>query len=132
MGTADDECLQFTPSAVEGLPAVTEVFICPDRLELLSEGEWVVVRFLEIARWHRGGWLYRPLARLGFEVRGWPSVADRDWFHPPAERFFRFYTEPPVTVFMPDEPLETDYGRTMFRLVQEVLASGGFGTFDLG
>ncbi len=124
--------LRFVPSAVEGLPVVTEAVLFPDRLELLSGGKWVAIHFLEIARWYGRDWLYRPLARLGFRVRGWPSVADRDWFHPPAERFFRFFTVPPVTVFMPDEPHETTYGETIFRRVQDVMAAGGFATFDLG
>lgn len=132
MATAAEVCLRFVPSAVEGLPGVTEVAVFPDRVELLSDGKWVAVRFLDIARWHSRGWLYRPLARLGFGVRGWPSVADRDWFHPPAGRYFRFDTAPPVTVFLPDEPADTDYGQTVFRRVQDVMAGGGFGSFDLG
>jgi hypothetical protein len=129
---AVEGCLRFVPSAVEGLPHVTEAAVFPDRLELLSEGKWVVIRFLDIARWYRGGWIYRPLGRLGWRVRGWPSVADRDWFHPPAGRFFRFYTDPPVTVYMADEPPETNFGQTLFRRVQNVMARGGFGSFDLG
>ncbi|MDB5342633.1 MAG: hypothetical protein JWP89_1010 [Schlesneria sp.] len=132
MTTIAIDSLRFIPSAVEGLPGVTEVAVHPDRLELLSEGEWVVVRFLDIAQWYRLGWLYWPLARLGFRVRGFPSVADRDWFHPPAGRFFRFFSVPPVTVRMPDESPETTYGQTMFRKVQDVLAVGGYGTVDLG
>ncbi len=132
MATAAEDVLRFVPSAVEGLPAVTEAAVFPDRLELLSDGKRVVIRFLDIARWYRRGWLYRPLARLGFGVRGWPSVADRDWFHPPPGRFFRFFTAPPVTVYMPDEPPETGYVQTMFRRVQDVLAAGVFSTFDLG
>lgn len=127
-----DKGLRFVPSAVEGLPDVTEVVVHPDRLELLSAGEWVVIRFVEIARWYRSEWLYRSMIRLGLGVRGWPSVADRDWFHPPAERFFRFYTDPPITVFMPDEPPELRYGENTFRKVQDKLGHGGFGTFDLG
>lgn len=132
MATAADECLRFVPSAVEGLPNVTEAALFPDRLELLSEGKWVVIRFLDIARWYRRGWLYRLSARLGLGVRGWPCVADRDWFHPPAGRFFRFFTVPPITVFMPDEPRATSYDQTMFRRFQAVLSTGGFSTFDLG
>lgn len=125
------ECLRFVPSRVEGLPSVTEVALLPDRLKLLSAGATVVVRFADIARWQRGGWLMRPLARLGW-VRGSPAVADRDWFHPPSGRFFRFYTDPPVTVYMPDEPADTTDGQTLFRRVQEAIAAGGYGTFDLG
>jgi hypothetical protein len=132
MAPAAEDSLRFVPSAVEGLTAVTEVAVFPDRLELLSDGRWVVVRLRDIARWYSGGWVYRPLARLGFRVRGWPSVADRDWFHPPPGRFFRLYTTPPVTVYMPDEPRELGYGDTMFRRIQNVLALGGFGTNDLG
>ncbi len=132
MATAAEDGLRFVPSAVEGLPSVTEAAVFPDRLELLSQDKWVVIRFLDIARWYRRGWLYRPLARLGWGVRGWPSVGDRDWFHPPSGRFFRFFTEPPVTVYMPDEPRDTSYGQTMFRRVQDVMAAGGFVTFDLG
>ncbi|MFO0795877.1 MAG: hypothetical protein U0804_00215 [Gemmataceae bacterium] len=132
MATPAAEGLRFVPSAVYGPPAVTEVTVLPDRLELLSDGSAVVVRFLDIARWHWRGWLYAPLARLGFRVRGWPAVADRDWFHPPAGRFFRFHCVPPVTVYLPDEPADTPYGQTLFRRVQDVLAAGGFSTFDLG
>jgi hypothetical protein len=96
MVTHAQDGLRFVPSAVEGLPAVTEAAVFPDRLELLSEGKWVIIRFLDIARWYRHGWLFRPLAQLGLGVRGWPSVADRDWFHPPSGRFFRFFTTPPT------------------------------------
>jgi hypothetical protein len=124
--------LRFIPSNVEGLPSVTEVAVFPDRLELFSEDKWVVIRFLDIARWYRHGWLYRPLARLGCGVHGRPFGADRDWFHPPSGRFFRFFTAPPVTVYMPDEPPAIKYGQTMFRRVQDVMAAGGFVTFDLG
>jgi hypothetical protein len=123
--------LRFVPSRVEGLPSVTEATVFPDRLELLSAGERVVIRFFDIARWHCCGWLYRPLACLGW-MRGGPMVADRNWFHPPSGRFFRFFTDPPVTVYMPDEPAGTSYGQTLFRRVQDVLAAGGFHTFDLG
>jgi hypothetical protein len=132
MRSAQAVCLRFVPSDVEGLPAVTEVVVFPDRLELLSDGKWIVIRFLEIARWYRRGLLYRWLAWLGLGVHGYPSVADRDWFHPPSQRFFRFYTKPPITISMPDEPRETTYAETMFRRVQDVMIAGGFTTFDLG
>lgn len=132
MANSTEDSLRFVPSAVDGLPAVTEAVLFPDRLGLLSEGKWVVIRFLDIARWYRHGWFYRPLARLGLGIWERPSVAERDWFHPPAGRFFRFYTEPRVTIYMPDEPPETNYGQTLFRRIQSVLAAGGFGSDDLG
>ncbi len=129
---AGEDGLRFVPSRVEGLPSVTGAALFSDRLELLSESKWVVIRFLDIAHWHRFGWLYRSLARFGLGVGGWPSVADRDWFHPPSGRFFRFYTEPPITVYMPGEPPETSSRQTIFRRIQDIMAVGGFGTFDLG
>jgi hypothetical protein len=129
---ATEESGRFVPSAVEGLPAVTEVAIFSDQIELLSEGSWTVIPFLDIAHWFHWGWLYRPLARWGWGIYGWPAVADRDWFHPPQGKFFRFYSKPAITVFMPDEPLELDYSETMFRRVQNVIMKDGFTTFDLG
>ena len=74
------------------------------------------IRFLDIARW----------------LHGRPSVADRDWFHPPARRYFAFYTNPRLVVYMPDEPSELSYSETMFRRVQNVITAGGFCTLDLG
>jgi hypothetical protein len=50
---------------------------------------------------------------------------------PPAGRFFRFYTDPNVTVCMPaDEP--AGLGGSCFGRVQEVMRVGGFHTFNLG
>jgi hypothetical protein len=123
--------LRFVSSRVEGLPDVSEVVVRPDRLELLSAGRWVVFRFAEMARWPRPAQLWRLLLRLGWHPR-WLPVADRDWFHPSRDRFFRFYTHPPMEVFLTDEDREIGYGETLFRRVQEVIGSGGFHTCDLG
>jgi hypothetical protein len=124
--------LEFTPSEVTGIPAVSRVAVYADRLELCSEGQTRTIRLLDIARWPRWGSFYRLAARLGLGIRGYPAVADRDWFHPPRRRFFRFYTDPPLTIYLADEPEETPYGETLFRRVQDVLAAGGYGTMDLG
>jgi hypothetical protein len=123
--------LWFVPSRVEGLPDVTKVAVYPDRLELLSAGQWVVFRFADIAAWPRPAFLWRRLARLGWRPR-WLPVGERDWFHPPWERFFRFDTRPRIVVYMPDEPTDTSYGSTLFRRVQDVMLQGGFSTWDLG
>lgn len=130
---AKEDHLRFVPSAVDGLSSVSEVILFSDRLEALSEDRLVVIRFLDIARWYRiGGYFHRLFARWGWGVYGWPSVADRDWFHPPAERFFRFFTNPPITIYLPDESSETPYAQTIFRRVQDIIALDGFGTQDLG
>ena len=127
-----EDKLRFVPSAVEGLPSVSEVGIFPTQLELISDDSRVTFPFIKIARWYRRGWLFRPISYIGLGVQGWPTVADRDWFHPPSGRYFRFYTKPVITVYMPDEPKELGYADTMFRRVQKVIALGGFSTFDLG
>jgi hypothetical protein len=100
-------------------------------LELLSGGRWVSFLFADVARWPRPAWLRRRLARLGWRPR-WLPVGQRDWFHPPSERSFRFYTRPPIVVYMADEPRDTGYGSTLFRRVQDVMLEGGFNTWDLG
>jgi hypothetical protein len=123
--------LRFLPNRVDRLAVVTEVTVFSDRLELLSAGERVTRRLEDIAAWPRPAFLWRLLARLGWRPR-WLPVGERDWFHSPSERFFRFYTQPPIVVYMPEEPPETDYGSTLFRRVQDVMLAGGFSTWDLG
>jgi len=113
------------------LSDVEEIVVRPDRLELFSAGGSVILRFAEIARWPRPARLWRLLSRFGWRPR-WLPVADRDWFHPPRDRSFTFYTDPPITVFLPDESREIGYGETLFRQVQDVIEAGGFHTCDLG
>jgi len=123
--------LTFEPSRVEGLPHVTEVAVHPQELALFSGGEWVCYRFAEIAHWPTPGAFWRAVSMLGWRPKQL-YVGERDWFHPPAERFFRFFTTPPITVYLADEPAETDYGSTLFQRVLQVIAEGGFWTYDLG
>ncbi len=125
--------VRFVPSAVGvGWDNVTEIVVRPDRLILHAGSEVSTIQFVEIARWYRHGWIYRSLARLGGPVWGAAFVADRDWFHAPSGRFFRFYTDPPLKVFMPDEPVGTPYHESLFLQIQQVIAAGGFATLDLG
>ncbi len=126
--------IQFTPSAVgAGWDRVAEVWVRPDRLIVRKGSCFVVIRFVEIARWHRRSWLYRPLAKLGGPIWGAPFVAERDWCRDPAtSRYFRFYTDPPLKIFMPEEPTGTPYHESLFIQIQQVISSGGFTTFDLG
>jgi hypothetical protein len=123
--------LRFKPSRVEGLDPVHEVSVFPDRMELATAQRIVTIRFVDTCFWHRGGWLYRPLARLGC-VAGRPNAMDKDWFHAPPDRFVRLYTNPPITVFMPEETKDLPYGETTFFRLQEVIRAGGFNAHDLG
>ena len=124
------EFLRFLPSRVEGLADVTEVVVFPDRLEACSAGRQVTIRFGAIAAWPRPAWLWRLLARLGWRPR-WLPVGERDWFHAPPDRFIRFFSSPPLTLYMPDER-GVPYPQTVFRRLQDVLLQGGFSTWDLG
>ena len=121
---------RLTPSRVDGMAAVTEVIVRPTRVELRSHGRWVVVHLADIARWPRPALARRLLARVGWHPRRL-LVADRDPSGPPPGRFFRFYTNPNVTVCMPaDEP--AGLGGSCFARVQEVMQVGGFHTSNLG
>lgn len=122
--------VRFIPSYVDGLPDVPEVAVHPDRLEVRSEGRWLIFRFTKIAEWPNPSWLWRRLARLGWRPR-WLPVGERDWFHPPSERFFRFFTRPRIIVYLPDEPTNADSGPTTFRRVRDIMREGGFVTWDL-
>ncbi len=128
---AKEPCLRFVPSAAEGMPDVTEVAVFPDRIEVLSAGRVVRVWFADIARWpEHPAWWWRLRRWLGWRP-AWLPVADRDWFHPNEGKYFSFYTEPPLVVFMPaDGP--SNYKSSHFRRVQDVIAAGGYSTFDLG
>jgi len=120
---------RFVPSRVEGLRGVTEVIVRPDRLELRSVGRSVGFRLAGIARWPRPARLRRLLIRLGCRFQP-VRVADWNWDSIPSHRFFRFYTAPPVVVYMPvDEPQM--HAGSCFARVQEVLATGGFYTCDM-
>lgn len=127
---SEEPCHRFVPSRVDGLPDVTEVLVRPDRLEVLSAGQWLVFPFEDLAEWPRPAWLWRLVSRLGFRPR-WLPVAERDWFHRPPERFFKFFTRPRVVVYMPaDEPAE--HRLSNFWRVQQVIMAGGFNSYDLG
>src|SRR6185295_14151762 len=93
-----ENCLQFVPSRVDGLPNVTAAAGYSEKLELQVAGEWVVIRFDDIAKWPRPAWLWRFFVRIGW-CRKWVPVGERDWFHPPRDRFFRFFTSPRLTLY---------------------------------
>ena len=119
--------IDFVPSRVEGAEDVVRVVLTSRGLELwTSEGcrtvSWVSMDPSPLSRWlRRAGLRTVPMC-----------VANRDWFHPPAERFFRFFTTPRITVYLPDEPRETDYANTFFVRIQTFLCQNGLTTNDLG
>ena len=126
----EDTSLRFVPSRVQGLPDVSEVCLFHDRLEARSAGEWVVFRFMDMASWPQPAWFWRLLHRAGWRSAG-PPVGERDWFQSPPDRYFSFYSEPPLVVFMPVDERD-DYDRSTFMQIFHIMAGGGFHTNDLG
>ena len=124
------ENLQFTPSRVEGLPNVKSVIVKPDRIALLSEGQWIEMSFDTMAEWPKPKWLWKLKEKFG-KRPAWLPVGERDWFHPPADRFFRFFTQPPLVIYMPTDETE-EFGASHFLAIQAVMAKGGYATWDLG
>jgi hypothetical protein len=129
-GGEDPGVVRFRPSRAEGLPDVREVVVYPDRLEVNTAGRWLTFPFPQIGRRQESrlaSFLKRLVGKHPYPV----MVADRDWFHPPRDRFFLWYTDPPLRTCMPeDEP--ADYAAGYFSRIQVVLRSGGYATFDLG
>ncbi len=122
--------VRFRPSRAEGLPDVREVIVRPDRLVVNTAGRWVTFLFRRIGRRQESrvmSFVKRLIGRHPWRV----MVADRDWFHPPRDRFFLWYTDPPLRTCMPeDEP--ADHASSYFARIQAVLGEGGYATFDLG
>ena len=126
-----DASLRFVPSRIEGADSVDEVAVFPDRLELVRRSGTSVVGFADIARWPSPRAVWKLAFACGLKPRSM-QVADRDWFHRPPDRFFRFYTDPPLVIFMPNDELPGPYAETWFVRIREMIHSGGFHTFDLG
>jgi hypothetical protein len=121
--------MRFTPSRVDGLPDVSEVVVLPDRVELQSRDTRHVLRFHDIARWPAPRLLWRFLFFMGWR-RAFIPVADRDWCRTPRDRYFSFYSQPRIVVYMPDD--ESDgYGDSVFYQMRSVMESAGFRSFDL-
>jgi hypothetical protein len=113
------------------LENVSEVAVWPDRLEIAANDSTTVLPYEDFAEWPRPVAIRRLLARLGLWPRGL-YIADRDWFQSPPNRFFRFYTTPPLIIFMPTDEAK-DYAPSYFARVQDVIESNGrFTTADLG
>ncbi len=125
----DTEPLSFVPSRVDGLDDVSLVTIHPDRIVFdLCESQRVFM-FRDFGQ-SVGSFFERIGDLLRFR-RPWRIVGERDWFHPPPDRFFRFYTQPQITVYMPDDDVR-EYGPSVFCRVQCIWRSGRVDTFDLG
>jgi hypothetical protein len=124
-------CHRIVPSRVDGSAEVLEAFVYPDRLKLIGKSQCSIIKFADIARWPWPKWFWRAMFAFGVRPR-WLPVADRDWFHAPRDRFYRFYTSPALTLYMPVDETADDYARTHFVQIRQVIHTAGFHTNDLG
>ena len=122
--------LRFIPTKCEGLPDVTEVDVFTDRLEIKSAGALHVYHFEDMVQWPRHHWIFSILEKFHLRSR-WRPIGERDWFHKPGERFFRFFTTPPIQIYIPDTE-EMDYHHSIYLKVLKIILKGGYDTSDLG
>jgi len=118
------ESIRFVPSRVVGLPAVTEVAVWPDRLQLLSAGRWLSYRFADMQKplWPAPFWA--TVSRLGW--RRPRFIAEGHWFGDPRQRHIAFYLEPRLCVYMPSHDWQADYSKSIFARIQTLIRLGGF------
>ena len=131
MATVEEsDSFSFVPSRVDGLDAVSRVVVERTRITFVTVDSSRSFSFPDIAS-PPGTWFSRLVRRITFR-RPWPSmVGERDWFHTPCNRFFRFFTEPQITVYMPRDDAQ-EYGSSCFCRIQYVMLAGGYSTWDLG
>jgi hypothetical protein len=124
-----ESSVRFCPSRAEGLPDVREVVVCLDRLEVNTSGQWVTFPFRAIGRRQEPA-VRSFLKRLIGRAPWARVVGERDWCRAPQDRFFRWYTSPQLTTFMPESE-SRHYAESLFPRIHQVLSSGGYCTFDL-
>jgi hypothetical protein len=124
MGCPDADAVSFIPSRVEGLAGVSLVVVHPDRLELVTGDTRRAFSFAGIGRPLGAGLLRRVLGRARL------YVASRDFCQAPSDRYFRWYTDPPLITFMPSDEV-ADYATCTFSRIREIVRAGGFDTYDL-
>jgi hypothetical protein len=128
--TDDAAAVEFAPVAVEGASGVTSCRITPEAVFLgHGEAELRRVQLESIARYRSPAAWWRLIHRLGLSRRPRP-VGERDWCQPEGHQFFRFFTDPPLVIYLPAQP-DAPYGETLFARIRETLWRGGFCTDDL-
>ena len=127
--SGDDSSIRLRPSRVLGLEDVREVAIHVDRLEVDVNGVRRSFAFADMGRRQEPA-IVSFIGRL-FGKQALPRlVGEREWCSAPQDRFFRWYTDPPLTVFMPADERES-YSASYFPRIHAVLHGGRFTTFDL-
>jgi hypothetical protein len=122
------ECINFVPSKVEGLCSVESVSIYPDKVEIVTQTEVINYNFQSLVQRYCSEWFWRFKHKIGF--RSNPYIGEKYFECPPQNRFFLFYTEPQIKVFMPaDEPenwIKASYGKSQF-----MMHRGGYALMDM-
>ncbi len=122
--------ITFTPSRTKWLTEIDRVTVWPNRLVVETAAGHETFSFEKIGKIRESG-IMRTMRWLSGSKPFGMLIADRDWFHPPQDRFFRFYTDPCMTVYMPTDDT-VGYEESVFFRIQAVIRSGGYETLDLG
>jgi len=122
--------ITFIPSRVDWTGAVYEVTVWPFRLDVETPDGTQEFSFQRIGKIQESG-IMRFMRWLGGAKPWGMLVADRDWFQAPPDRYFRFYTDPPMTVYMPEDDT-LNYEESVFFRVQAVILAGGYESYDVG
>ena len=103
---------------------VTEFALYADRICFtVEENREIVFHFRDLVRTSRTWWL-----NLFFRDRVL-YVGERDFCRD--ERFFRWFTDPEISVYTPEDPPGDSYKDTWFCKIHEVMNHGPFRTYDL-
>ena len=122
-------CLRFVPARVQGLPETQEVAVYSDRLELNCAGSWVVFPFRHMSHWPVPRWLLLSYRWVRSKIhKRLTPVGEREFCR--EDRYFRFWTRPPIVVFTPHD-LDGRQAANLFQRLHEIMRAGGFATFDL-
>lgn len=126
----NNKYIRFTPSRVLGVDNVNEVAIRPDKLELFFKNhDWTYIPFETIAHYPKPARFWKTVRHMGWRPK-WLPVGEMNWFHAPRNRFFTFFTQPQITIFMPDDAIDNDV--TYFPTIQYILFVGGYAVWDMG
>ena len=127
MAASKENVFRFVPVRVEGIDGVEEFAVWPDRIELRIGGDWRPFFFgemdrqrIEMRRWWRRMF---PFLEGG-------CIGERDFCREPGEQYFRWFSDPEITVFTPSDQGD-DYGETHFCKIHRVMHQGPYYTCDL-
>jgi hypothetical protein len=127
MPIPNSACVRFSPAEVMGLPAVSEVAIHPEHVDVKTNDSWRTFAFRQFGR------RQQPLLEVWFRrLVGRPAypliVGEREFCTD--RRYIQFNSEPKLRIYTPPD-FDLNYEDTFLARIGAVLRSGGFDTIDM-